>query len=69
LRAQRLILRQFKEFTNDFCRTFLLSALITVVVTSILFGLPMAYLAYKKDIETAIGFHWIIDAVRFTLGV
>jgi hypothetical protein len=46
-----------------------LSALITVVVTSILFGLPMAYLAYKKDIETAIGFHWIIDAVRFTLGM
>ncbi len=46
-----------------------LSALVTVVVTSILFGLPMAYLAYKKDIETAIGFHWIIDAVRFTLGM
>jgi membrane protease YdiL (CAAX protease family) len=46
-----------------------LSALVTVVVTSILFGLPMAYLAYKKDIETAIGFHWVIDAVRFTLGM
>lgn len=46
-----------------------LSALVTVLITSILFGLPMAYLAYKKDIETAIGFHWVIDAVRFTLGL
>jgi hypothetical protein len=44
-------------------------ALVMVVVTSLLFGLPMALLAYKKDIETAIGFHWIIDAVRFSLGL
>ncbi|HEY3272948.1 MAG TPA: CPBP family glutamic-type intramembrane protease [Methanocella sp.] len=44
-------------------------ALVMVVVTSLLFGLPMALLAYKKDIETAIGFHWIIDAVRFALGL
>ncbi len=29
----------------------------------------MACMAYKKDIETAIGFHWTIDAVRFTLGM
>jgi hypothetical protein len=44
-------------------------ALAMVVVTSLLFGLPMALLAYKKDIETAIGFHWVIDAVRFSLGL
>jgi predicted outer membrane lipoprotein len=44
-------------------------ALASVVVTSLLFGLPMALLAYKKDIETAIGFHWVIDAVRFSLGL
>jgi hypothetical protein len=29
------------------------SALINILITSILFGLPVAYLAYKKDIETA----------------
>jgi hypothetical protein len=29
----------------------------------------MALLAYKKDIESAIGFHWVIDAVRFSLGL
>jgi hypothetical protein len=46
-----------------------LMAIVTVIVTSTLFGLPMALLAYKKDIETAIGFHWVIDAVRFALGL
>lgn len=45
------------------------AAIFTVALTSLLFGLPMAYLAYKKDIETAIGFHWVIDAVRFSLGL
>jgi hypothetical protein len=43
-------------------------AVTTMAVLSLLFGLPMALLAYKKDIETAIGFHWAIDAVRFSLG-
>jgi len=46
-----------------------LMALANVVVTSVLFGLPLALLAYKKGIETAIGFHWAIDAVRFILGL
>lgn len=31
--------------------------------------MAMAYLAYKKDIESAIGLHRVIDAVRFTLGM
>ncbi len=44
-------------------------AVATVAVTSLLFGLPMALLAYRRDIETAIGFHWVIDAVRFSLGL
>jgi len=44
-------------------------ALVAVVATSLLFGLPMALLACKKDIETAIGFHWVIDAIRFSLGL
>ena len=44
-------------------------ALAMVVITSLLFGLPMALLAYRRDIETATGFHWVIDAIRFTLGL
>lgn len=44
-----------------------LMALVTVLVSSLLFGLPMALLAYRRDIETAISFHWTIDAIRFIL--
>jgi hypothetical protein len=53
----------------DLVTTNPVMAVATVVVTSLLFGLPMALLAYRKDIETAIGFHWVIDAVRFSLGL
>lgn len=42
-------------------------ALVTVLVSSILFGLPMAMLAHRRDIEAAISFHWTIDAIRFIL--
>jgi hypothetical protein len=53
----------------DLLATDPVMALAAVAVTSLLFGLPMAMLAYRRDIETAIGFHWIIDAVRFSLGL
>lgn len=35
----------------------------------LLFGIPMMILALKKDLETAIAFHWIQDAVRFMGGL
>ncbi|MCD1295090.1 hypothetical protein CUJ83_08775 [Methanocella sp. CWC-04] len=47
----------------------IVAAMVMTIVMSVLFGLPMAILAYKKDIETAIGFHWVIDALRFSLGI
>ena len=43
------------------------SAIITIAVLSILFGLPMTVIAYKRGIETSIIFHWTIDAIRFVL--
>jgi hypothetical protein len=39
-----------------------------LVATSLLFGLPMALLQIKRDLETAIAFHWLIDFVRFLFG-
>jgi hypothetical protein len=45
------------------------SALVSIVISSVFFGLSMALLAYRKTIESAIGFHWVIDAVQFTLGL
>lgn len=44
-----------------------LMALATVLVSSVLFGMPMAVLAYRRDIEASISFHWTIDAIRFIL--
>jgi membrane protease YdiL (CAAX protease family) len=39
-----------------------------LVATSLLFGLPMALLQIKKNLETAIAFHWLIDFMRFLFG-
>lgn len=45
-----------------------INAIVMLMVTSLLFGLPMAYLQYKRDLETAISFHWCIDFIRFLGG-
>ncbi len=34
----------------------------------IIFGLPMVVLAVRRDLESAIGFHWMQDFVRFFAG-
>ena len=39
-----------------------------LVATSLLFGLPMALLQIKRNLETAIAFHWFIDFMRFLFG-
>ena len=43
-------------------------AVTLLVLTSILFGLPMAVLQIKRNLETAISFHWLIDFARFLFG-
>jgi hypothetical protein len=45
-----------------------LMGLMMLTATSLLFGLPMAWLAFKRSLETAVGFHWFIDFVRFWFG-
>jgi membrane protease YdiL (CAAX protease family) len=42
--------------------------LFMLTATSLLFGLPMAILQIRKNLETAIAFHWFIDFARFVLG-
>jgi hypothetical protein len=37
-------------------------------VLAFVFGAPMAYLAVRRNLETAAAFHWVIDAVRFMAG-
>lgn len=43
-------------------------ALFMLAATCLLFGLPMALLQVKKNLETAIAFHWFIDFARFLFG-
>jgi hypothetical protein len=40
-------------------------AIIQGFTVSVIFGLPMAYLYVKRDLETAISFHFFIDFIRF----
>lgn len=35
---------------------------------SVLFGLPMALLMKRKNLQMAAGMHWFIDFVRFAGG-
>ena len=39
-----------------------------LAATSLLFGLPMAWLQIRRNLETAIAFHWLIDFIRFLFG-
>jgi hypothetical protein len=44
-------------------------AISLAILYSILYGLPAAYLQWRKTLEAAIGFHWIIDSLRAWAGV
>jgi hypothetical protein len=37
-------------------------------IIGLLFGLPMTILAVKRNLESSIAFHWIVDFVRFLGG-
>jgi hypothetical protein len=43
-------------------------ALVLLAATSLLFGLPMAMLQIRRNLESAIAFHWFIDFARFLFG-
>jgi hypothetical protein len=45
-----------------------LFALAYGAVVGLLFGLPMTWLALRRDLETAVGFHWVVDFLRFAAG-
>ena len=44
------------------------SALFLLAATSVAFGLPMALIQLKRNLESAMGFHWFIDFARFLMG-
>lgn len=38
-------------------------------VLAVVWGVPLTFLALKRDLEAATGFHWVQDAVRFMGGL
>ncbi len=44
-------------------------ALIMGAALAVIWGLPMTVLAVRRDLESAIGFHWVQDALRFWAGL
>ncbi|MEZ4726947.1 MAG: hypothetical protein R3E79_07420 [Caldilineaceae bacterium] len=46
-----------------------LMALVMGAVLSLLWGLPLTLLALRRDVESAIGFHWVQDFARFVVGL
>lgn len=43
-------------------------AIVMCILSGVLFGLPMALLMKRKNLQMAIGMHWFIDFVRFAAG-
>ncbi|HRW10691.1 MAG TPA: hypothetical protein P5121_36570 [Caldilineaceae bacterium] len=44
-------------------------ALVMGAVMGLIWGLPITVLALRRDIESAIGFHWMQDFARFVVGL
>ncbi len=69
--AVALVLAVVPHSLNHLPELFLanpLMGLAMLTVTCLLFGLPMALLQVKRNLETAMAFHWLIDFVRFLFG-
>jgi hypothetical protein len=53
---------------SDLFLTQPLTALGMGAVVGLIWGLPPTLLAVRRDLESAIGFHWMQDVIRFWLG-
>lgn len=62
-----LLIHNFAHFDDLFVQNPLL-ALGMGLVMALLWGLPPTLLALRRDLESAVAFHWIQDAARFLAG-
>lgn len=62
-----LFVHNFMHF-DDLWLQAPLTALGTGLVMALIWGLPPTILALRRDLESAIAFHWIQDAARFLAG-
>lgn len=52
----------------DMIITSPINAIIMIALNGIIFGLPMAILMKRKNLQMAMGMHWFIDFARFATG-
>ena len=62
-----LLVHNFVHFGDLFLQAPLV-ALGMGLVMAIVWGIPLTVLALRRDIDSAIAFHWIQDAARFLMG-
>lgn len=44
-----------------------ISGLVVVILYTVIFGLPFAYLQWKRDVTSAMIGHGVVDFIRFCL--
>jgi hypothetical protein len=54
---------------DDLFITQPLAALGMGAVMALIWGVPLTFLALRRDLESSIGFHWIQDTLRFFAGL
>lgn len=45
-----------------------INAIFMLVLLSVFFGFPMAFLLKRKNLQMSVGMHWFIDFLRFSFG-
>ena len=65
--ALLVIPRELLHYPDLFARSPGMAVLMTAV-NCLLFGLPMAFLMKRKNLQAAVGMHWFVDFIRFAAG-
>lgn len=62
-----LLVHAYAHFSDEFL-TQPLFALVMGSLLALIWGLPMTYLALRRDLDSSVGFHWMQDFARFWAG-
>jgi hypothetical protein len=62
-----LLVHNFANFNDLFIEAPLV-AMEMEISTAVIWGLPLTILTLRRDIDSAIAYHWIQDVARFLVG-
>jgi hypothetical protein len=66
--AGALLVHTYAHYDDLFITQPVMSIVVGAAL-ALIWGVPMTLLAVRRDLESAIGFHWIQDALRFWAGL